>query len=413
MNIYLIVVLAILSGDYLLSLVVETLNLQAAKADLPAEFNGWYNPAAYRRSQNYLKENTLFKLVKSTLFTALIIFLILSGGFNFIDQVARGFKLGVIPTGLIFAGMIFFGFQVIDIPFTAYRVFGIEEKYGFNRTSPRVFIQDVVKKWFLTAVIGGGVFAVVVGLFILLGRTAWFWCWLAVSLLELFMLFIAPVVIMPLFNKFTPLEPGELKEAIQEYADSQNFKVKGIFKMDGSRRSAKANAFFSGFGRFKRIVLFDTLIQKHTADELVAILAHEVGHYQKRHILKFMAVSILANGVMFFILSFFIGNPDLFAAFRMREVSVYAGLLFFSFLYAPINLVFSILLNFISRKNEEQADNFAVTTFRHPESFIAALKKLSVGHLASLTPHPWKVFLAYSHPPVLTRIQAIQALKAL
>jgi len=240
------------------------------------------------------------------------------------------------------------------------------------------------------------------------GSTAWIYCWLAVTLLQLFLLFIAPVAIMPLFNKFTPLAPGALRAAIETYAAGQRFAMQGVFTMDGSRRSTKSNAFFTGFGKFRRIVLFDTLIQKHTVEELVSVLAHEIGHYRKRHILQMVLFSLANTAIMFFILSRFLGNRELFAAFGMEQVSIYASLVFFGFLYTPINMLVSILGNVVSRRNEYQADAFAATTYEKPQALIDALKKLSVDNLSNLTPHPFAVFVHYSHPPVLQRIEAIR-----
>jgi STE24 endopeptidase len=213
---------------------------------------------------------------------------------------------------------------------------------------------------------------------------------------------------MPLFNKFTPLEEGELKKAITGYAASQDFKIKGVYKMDASRRSAKSNAFFTGLGRYKRIVLFDTLIEKMKTDELVAVLAHEIGHYKHKDIFKGLASSIASTGLMFFMLSFFINNSDLFAAFRLEHVSVYAGLVLFSFLYRPISWIFSIGTNYMSRCFEASADAFSIDTYKNPEAMISALKRLSADNLANLTPHPLKVNLSYSHPPILARIEAIR-----
>jgi len=408
MNIYLIVILSILIGSYILNLIVELLNISAVKTALPQEFESWYDADKYKKSQNYLRENTYFKLIQGAIFTFIILFLILSGGFNFADQLARGFGFGEIVTGLIFAGILFFGFQIIEIPFSIYHTFVIEKNYGFNRTKPKTFIADILKSWFLTSIISGIVLSAIIWFFIKAASLAWIYCWAGVALFEAFLMFIAPVVLMPIFNKFTPLEDGELKNAIQDYADSQNFKVKGIFKMDGSRRSSKSNAFFTGFGKYRRIALFDTLIKKHSVDELTAVLAHEIGHYKKKHILKNMAISMLTNGLMFFMLSLFIGNADLFSAFRMEKFSVYAGLFFFSFLYSPMNMIFSIWGNILSRKYEYEADTFAVSTYNKPQAFITALKKLSVDNLSNLTPHPLKVFLSYSHPPVLSRIQALR-----
>ncbi|MCQ9205805.1 MAG: M48 family metallopeptidase [Omnitrophica bacterium] len=408
MNIYLIVILAILIFNYILNLVVEVLNLSAINTILPQEFKGWYDEVKYKKSQNYLGENTRFKLFESSFFTFVILFFILSGGFNFIDRAARSFGLGSILTGLMFAGILFMALQVFGVPFSAYRIFIIEQRYGFNRTTVKTFILDILKGGILTFIIGGIIFSCVLWFFAKTGKFAWAWCWLAVTLFEMFLIFIAPVVIMPLFNKFSPLEDGELKSSIKDYADSQNFKLKGVFKMDGSKRSTKSNAFFTGFGKYRRIVLFDTLIKNHTVSELVSVLAHEIGHYRKKHIIKSIAISIATSGIMFFILSLFINNPELFAAFKMENISIYASLFFFGFLYTPINMVFSLLSGMLSRKHEYEADYYAVSTYKNPQAFIAALKKLSVDNLSNLTPHPLKVFLHYSHPPVLKRIEAIR-----
>lgn len=408
MNIYLIIILAIIIANYLLNLIVEILNASSARPDLPEEFKDSYNAESYKRSQHYLKENTYFTLIQDTVLTFVILFFILSGSFNFIDQIARGFNLGTIFTGLIFIGILFFGFQIITLPFSIYHTFVIEEKYGFNRTTIKTFILDTIKSWVLTALIGGVVFSAIIWFFMRMGRWAWIWCWLGVTLFEIFLIFISPVVILPLFNKFVPLPEGELKEAVENYARKQNFHLKGIFQMDGSRRSTKANAFFVGWGKYRRIVLFDTLIKKHTLDEIISIVAHEMGHYKKKHSLKSLGVSIIAKGVMFFTLSLFINNPGLFAAFKMRELSIYASLFFFSFLYIPLNMIFSLFIHFLSRKHEYEADAYAVKSYKKPAAYIYALKKLTVDHLSNLTPHPLKVFIRYTHPPVLKRIEAIR-----
>lgn len=240
---------------------------------------------------------------------------------------------------------------------------------------------------------------------------AWVYAVLTVIFFELLFTFIAPVLIMPLFNKYIPLEDGELKTELENYAIRENFKMKGLFKMDGSKRSTKSNAFFTGFGKFRRIVLFDTLIEKHTTQELVSVLAHEMGHYKKGHINKFMIMSFLNTILIFFVLSFFIGNVGLFEAFSMEYVSVYGSLVFFGFLYTPISMVLSVIQNVISRKYEYESDRYAVETYKNPEAMTEALKKLSVDNLSNLTPHKLKVFMEYSHPPVLERIKAIKNIK--
>ncbi len=408
MNLFLVVILVILVGNYLIDLIVERLNVRYLKKDLPKEFEGYYDAEKYRKSQEYLIENTRFGIISDTVITPIIIAFILFGGFNMVDRFARDFNLGTIPTGLIFTGLFMLAFQVLLIPFSIYDTFIIEEKYGFNKTTPKTFILDILKTWSLVGIIGGIIFCVVLLLFEKTGTWAWFYCWSAIVILQILIAFVAPVVIMPLFNKFSPLEDGELKEEIKKYAKSQNFKMKGVFTMDASKRSTKSNAFFTGFGKFRRIVLFDTLIERHEVKELVSVLAHEIGHYKKRHIFKSILVSILTTGLMFYILSVFINNKELFAAFKMEKTSIYASLFFFGFLYAPVEQILSIFANMLSRKYEYEADTYAAKTYPHPQSMIAALKKLSVENLSNLTPHPLKVFLSYSHPPVLERIRAIK-----
>jgi len=409
--VFLVIILAILIGEYLLNLIVETKNVRFLRTDLPDEFSGYYDRGKYRKSQEYLKENTRFGFITDSIATPVTIAFILFGGFNLIDQFARSFHLSTIPTGLIFAAVLMLASQIVAIPFSIYSTFVIEEKYGFNKTTPRTFVLDILKTWVLAAVIGGILFSAVLWFFEEAGPWAWAYCWIAVTLFQVFLLFVAPVVIMPIFNKFTPLEDGELREAIEEYAKKQDFKLKGVFTMDGSKRSTKSNAFFTGFGRFRRIVLFDTLIEKQTKDELVSVLAHEMGHYKKKHILKSIVISIFTTGLMFYILSIFINNRELFAAFQMQHTSIYASLFFFGFLYAPIDMILSVFGNMLSRRHEYEADGYAVATYRKPQSMITALKKLSVDNLSNLTPHPLKVFLTYSHPPVLERIRAIRKLR--
>ncbi|GAG21541.1 unnamed protein product, partial [marine sediment metagenome] len=255
------IILIILVGRYLLSLIVENLNISCASPVLPREFEGYYDTDTYKRSQNYLKEKTRFALIKDTIFTSVILAFMLVGGFNFVDNFARSFNLGPILIGLIFIGALILAIQLLNIPFSVYHTFVIEERYGFNRTDAKTFVLDILKRWLLGVVIGGIVFSVILWLFGKMGSSAWIYCWIAAAFFQLFLVFIEPIVILPLFNKFLPLEDGKLKDTIDEYTASENFKVKGVFKMDASRRSAESNAFFTGFGRFRRIVLFDTIIE--------------------------------------------------------------------------------------------------------------------------------------------------------
>jgi STE24 endopeptidase len=408
MNIYLVIILAALIGSYLLDLIADWLNVRNLKEELPAEFDGWYDAEKYKTSQKYLRERTAFGIGVDTFHALLYLALILTGAFNIVDLFARKLGMGPIPTGLIFAGTLGLILGIINLPFSVYSTFVIEQKYGFNRATVTTFVLDIIKSVFLSIIIGAPLFAAILWFFEKTGSLAWIYCWLATVLFQMIMLFIAPYVIMPLFNTFTPLQDGELRTAIEEYAKLQSFKMKGVFAMDGSKRSSKTNAFFTGFGKSRRIVLLDTLMTKHPTPELVAVVAHEMGHYKKKHILRAIGRAIATSGFTFFLMSLFIGNRGLFEAFRMEHISVYASLFFFGFLYSPISTVISIAENAISRRHEREADTFAVQTYGNPDAMIAALKRLSVDNLSNLTPHPFMVFLHYSHPPILDRIREIR-----
>jgi STE24 endopeptidase len=408
MNPYLIVILAFILISFSLNLIVERLNLKYIQTNLPKEFKDCYDAEKYKKAQMYLRETTGFSLLTDTLTTTVTVIFILLGGFNLCDTAARSFGLGSILTGLIYLGLLLTASGALSLPFSAYSTFVIEAKYGFNTTTVKTFFGDILKICLLTVLLGGPLLCLVLWFFEQTGALAWLYCWGALCVFQLFLLFAAPVIIMPLFNKFTPMPEGALKDAISSYARTQKFKIKGVFTMDGSKRSSKSNAFFSGIGRFRRVVLFDTLIEKHSLPELLAIVAHEIGHYKKRHILKHLCMSLTISALMFAILSVFMENPHLFAAFKMEHVSIYASLVFFGFLYTPLDMLLSIVGNALSRRNEYEADRFAADTTGMPESMISALKKLSIDNLSNLTPHPLKVMLSYSHPPVLARIQALR-----
>ncbi|MGD9301959.1 MAG: M48 family metallopeptidase, partial [Desulfobacterales bacterium] len=280
--------------------------------------------------------------------------------------------------------------------------------FGFNQTTRATYFLDLLKGLILAILLGTPLLAGLLSFFEYAGASAWWLCWIAVTLYMLGVQFIAPTWIMPLFNKFTPLEAGELKSAILSYADSIKFPIENVYVMDGSKRSAKSNAFFTGFGAHRRIVLFDTLIRRHTTEELVAVLAHEMGHYKKKHIIQTLVIGILQMGLMLFLLSFFISYQGLFDAFFMPRTSVYAGLIFFAMLFSPLGFFLGLIMQRLSRRNETEADRFAVETTGDAQSMVDALKKLSVHNLSNLLPHPLYVFLHYSHPPVLQRIKAIR-----
>lgn len=408
MNLYAWIILTALILEYAVNLVADRLNLRALRTDLPAEMAGVYPEESYRRSQEYTRATTRFEGIVSTLSLALILAFWFSGGFNLLDRMVRSWDMGSIPTGLIYIGILLVFRTAFSLPFRVYATFVIEARFGFNRTTPGTFIADSIKGIALAAALGGPLLAILLAFFEYAGPYGWLYAWAVLIGYLLFVQFIAPTWIMPLFNTFTPLEEGELKERILAYARSVRFPLKNVFVIDGSRRSSKSNAFFTGFGRNKRVALYDTLIAGHTVAELVAVLAHEIGHYKKRHILQGLLISILHMGVLFFLLSVFLGHRGLFDAFYMEQPSVYSGLLFFGMLLTPMEMVLSLFVHLLSRRNEYQADRFAVTTLHDPDAMIEALKKLAAHNLANLTPHPFFTFLNASHPPLMSRIRAIR-----
>lgn len=412
MNPFFLIILVALALDFVLRLIASLLNLKALKLELPPTLEGVYNPEDYRNSQEYTRESTRFDLTASTFQLLLLLSFWFAGGFNYLDQMVRAWGVVPIVSGLLYIGILLVAYSLLTLPFSVYATFVIEERFGFNRTTPRTFLMDRVKGLVLATLLGAPLLVGILSLFEYSGSYAWLYCWLVVIIFSLVMQFIAPTWIMPLFNKFTPLESGKLKEAILNYARSVEFPIKNVFVMDGSKRSSKSNAFFAGFGGNKRIALFDTLIEKHTVSELVAVLAHEIGHHKKKHVLQGMIISILHTGVLFFLLSVFLGSPGLYQAFYVEQQSIYTGLLFFGLLYTPIELLLSIVMQMVSRKNEYQADRFAAETIDEPQSMVDALKKLSASNLSNLAPHPFYVFLNYSHPPLLKRMRAIQRYEA-
>lgn len=410
MNIYAIIILSTIVFSFLLDLITEWLNLRALQDELPDEFKDTYNTDEYKKSQDYTRVRTKFGFITSIFGLVLTLGFWFLGGFNYVDEIVRGWQFSAIWSGLLYIGMLMAARSIIGLPFSIYSTFVIEQRFGFNKTTPKTFVLDILKGTLLGVVLGGPLLAALLAFFQHAGEMAWLYCWAATTIFTLIVQFIAPTWIMPLFNKFTPLEEGELRTAILKYVKSVNFSLQNLFVMDGSKRSSKSNAFFTGFGKHKRIALFDTLIEKHTVRELVAVLAHEIGHYKKKHIIQGMVISILHMGVMFYLMSLVLSHDGLFDAFYMNNMSIYAGLIFFAMLYTPIEMILSIFMQIFSRKNEYEADRYAAETTSDGESMITALKKLSAHNLSNLTPHPLYVFLNYSHPPVLKRIQAIRAI---
>lgn len=406
-NTFFIIILAAIILDFALDLVANLLNLKALKLEPPQALAGVYKPEEYRRSQEYTRVATRFDFISSSFNLVVLLTVWFTGGFNYLDQVVRDWGFIPLVNGLLFTAILAAAYGLLSLPFNIYATFVIEGRFGFNRTTPRTFIMDLLKGVVLGILLGGPLLAGVLLLFQNAGGYVWLYVWTVVTLFSLAVSYVAPTWILPLFNKFTPMAPGELREAILDYARSVNFPVKNVFVMDGSKRSSRGNAFFTGFGRNKRIALFDTLIAQHTVGEMVAVLAHEIGHHKKKHILQDLIIGIMHSGLVLFLLSFFINGRGLYDAFSMEQPSIYAGLLFFGLLYTPLEMVLSIAMQLFSRKNEHEADRFAAETTGKPQNMVDALKKLSANNLSNLSPHPFFVFLNYSHPPLLERVQNI------
>ena len=412
MNIYLIIILFILVFDYLLSFIVRTLNLKALNPTLPSEFEDTFDKDKYLKSQDYTRTNSKFSYITSTFSLILSLSFIFGGVYNVIDQYAissinQSLAYSGILTGLLFFGLLTIITDILSLPFSLYSTFIIEEKFGFNKTTISTFFMDKLKGYFLMAVLGAPILALILYFFNKFPTYAWLYAWLLLTVFSLVMQPVFNILIAPMFNKFTPLPEGPLLAKIQDYLKKVDFPVKKLEVMDGSKRSSHSNAYFSGMGKNKRIALFDTLVEQMDDDEIVAVIAHEVGHYKLKHVHTGILLSSLQSGIMFYILSWFIMNPDLFAVFKMESLSIYASLLFFSILYTPISMIMGFIFSFISRKNEFAADAYSAKTCNMPGKLITGLKKMSKENLSNLTPHWLNVMLNYSHPPVLERIKAL------
>jgi STE24 endopeptidase len=407
MNSWLLFIITVLLGNYLLEQVISHLNLKALRNEVPEEFKDIIDTAEYSKSQDYTRVTGKFGLIESTVSMVLLLVFLVAGGFNVVDIFIRSFQLGSIVSGILYIGLLLLLSSIFALPFTIYSTFVIEEKFGFNNTTIKTFCTDIVKGLLLSILIGTPILYLILWFFETTGDFAWLYAWAGLTVISFLLQFLAPVLIMPLFNKFTPLEEGTLKEKVLAFAKQSSFNIQGIYTMDGSKRSSKLNAFFTGFGRFRKIVFYDTLLEKLNDDEIVAVLAHEMGHFKHRHIFKMMAISICQTGLLFYLLSIFIGNEKLFAAFQMEHFSIYGALIFFSFIFTPVSILLGIAVNMLSRKHEFQADRYAANSPERGAALISGLKKLSVANLSNLTPHPAMVFFYYSHPPVLARIRSI------
>jgi len=401
------IVLGIVIFNYLLGRVMSYLNDTKRSTSLPQELQGIYDEEKYKKQQEYDKETSRFSMISSTFSFIVMLLMLLFDGFAWVDSYVSGLIEHPILVVLVFFGMLGLASDIIGIPFSLYGIFVIEEKYGFNRTTVKTYILDKLKGYLLGGLIGGGLLALFVWFYNSAGEYFWVYAWLMFSGFAMFMTAFYASLIVPLFNKLTPLESGSLRSSIEAYCKKVNFKLNDLFVMNGSKRSAKANAFFSGLGAKKKIVLYDTLIENHTEEELVAVLAHEAGHFKKKHTRASLLISILQTGLMLYVLSLVIGSPSLSEALGVQGQRFHIGLLVFSLLYSPLSLIMGIGMNMLSRKNEYEADAFARDTY-NGEALASALKKLSVDNLSNLTPHPFYVFLNFSHPTLLQRLNALK-----
>ncbi|WP_299457881.1 M48 family metallopeptidase [uncultured Microscilla sp.] len=403
----LIIIIVILCFNELLSNLLLWLNLKNSPANLPQALESLYTNDEYQRSLAYKKAVGHFSLFTGTLSFVVTLMLIVTGGFAVVAEWVNGQINHPIGQTMAFFAVLMLANDVLTLPFQLYSTFVIEERFGFNKITPKTFIIDKVKGYVLGGILGGVLGFAFLYLVAQMQQQFWVYFWVVIAAFMVFMNMFYTSLIMPLFNKLTPLEEGELRTAIEQYCQKVSFPLNNLFVIDGSKRSTKANAFFSGMGAKKKVVLYDTLIQNHSTEELVAVLAHEVGHYKKKHIPVSMLISVLQIGLVLFILSWFLFNPALSQALGASSLNIGLNLMAFGFLYSPISMITSLFMNIFSRKNEYEADAYACTTY-NSKALASALKKLSRDNLSNLTPHPAYVFFHYSHPPLLTRLKAMQ-----
>jgi STE24 endopeptidase len=406
-NAVFIIIVTILIADYALERYLDYLNTRKWSTELPDELKDVYDAEQYKKQQEYKRVNERFSLLTSTFSLLLILLMLFLGGFRLVDGWARDISQHYILIVLVFFGILAVASDILTTPFSLYDIFVIEERFGFNKTTPKTYILDKVKGWLLGAVIGGGILALVVWFYQLTASSFWFYAWILATVFSIFIAMFYSSLIVPLFNKQTPLEEGELRDSIKAFSDRAGFKLDNTFVIDGSKRSTKANAYFTGLGPKKRIVLYDTLLKELSTQEIVAVLVHEIGHYKKKHTLTGILAGIVQTGITLFILSLLVANPALSAALGGNEPSFHLGLISFGILYSPISLLTGLLMNYVSRKHEYAADHFVKENY-DAEALIAALKKLSSKNLSNLTPHPIYVLFHYSHPTLLQRIQALR-----
>ena len=403
---WLLIIICLVLFNYFFSTILEYINDKNWKTDIPKNMNAFYAKEKYEKARKYSIEKGKISFISSTFSLILVLLLLWFEGYGFIDSfISTKYDGLFIQSGLFFLALMILN-DLIKLPFEYYFTFIIEEKYGFNKTTIGTFFIDKIKKYILSILIGGGILAGTIYLFSYVNNSFWLWLWTGMSIFLILTNMFYAELIVPIFNKLKPLNNGSLKNKIEAYSKKVGYSLSKIYVIDGSKRSSKANAFFSGLGSRKTIALYDTLIEKHSEDELVAVLAHEVGHYKKKHILTSLILSILQLGLMCFLFELCLNEENISKALGSDKVVFHLGLVGFGILYSPIGTIVGIFMNILSRKNEFEADAYAKKTFEG-SSLELALKKLSVDNLTNLYPHPLYVFIHYSHPPLLKRLEAL------
>lgn len=396
--------IAFISLEFIIDKILDYLNAKRFKDAIPEILQDIFDEKEYIKSQEYKYTNYRFSTFTSILSFALILVLLLTGGFGILDHWVKEITDNYLLQSLLFFAILLVAGSLLSLPFDYYQTFVIEERFGFNQSTKKLFFTDWLKGLFLNLIIVGILASVIIYIYHITGKNFWWYALLVVAIFMIFINMFYTSLIVPLFNKLTPLQEGELKQKLKELAKRVNYNLDKIYVIDGSKRSSKANAYFSGFGPKKKVVLFDTLIDDLTPDEISAVLAHEIGHYKKKHIIFNLILSILTTGIMLFLLSRMIDNENLAKALGTTQTSFHIGLIAFGLLFTPLSFLLGILTNYISRKFEYQADNFA-KQYSNAQDLISGLKKLSKKSLSNLTPHPWYVFVHYSHPDLKKRLE--------
>ena len=414
-EVWFLIIIALVIFNYLFSNILDYLNHKNWKDEIPKELKDFYDKKKYKQAKLYALSKNKIGLLSSTISFLLVVSLLVFNGYGYIDQLVNSFNLNLFlpfeinnsftKSGVFFL-ILFILNLIISIPFSYYNTFVIEENFGFNKTTKSTFFFDIIKSSILSILIGGFLLFLALYLYNSLNDGFWLYLWIGLSLLMVLINMFYADLIVPIFNKLTPLENGDLRKKIENYSKEVGYLLKNIYVIDGSKRSTKANAFFSGLGPRKTIALYDTLIEKHTENELVAVLAHEVGHFKKKHVFSGLLMSVIQIGVMTFFFELCLKLPEISQALGGSDVSFHLGLIGFTIIFSPISMMSGILMNYISRKNEFEADSYAKETY-NGDDLSLALKKLSVDSLSNIYPHPLYVFFHYSHPPLIKRLRAL------